>query len=254
MVRAPWLGDVLEDAGLDVLTPAGNPIGRGREMSAIYGVVGHDTVTPDTWSDADVDALLRDGRPGVPGPLSQLGVDRDGCVRWIADGRCNHNGHGFWGNNAIGIEVYCAGALAGREEPWNHAQRVTVVWAARAILDYLGHPEPSSRFNPRVAGHRETDSQRKVDPHRVDLDRLRIDVAERRPTAPEPDDQEDEMIDVVLNRGRVWLIDHPHRLPVPEKHWDYYLNLARSGANRQYAGPHEWDDDRIARHPEKAWD
>jgi hypothetical protein len=177
-VRVPWLGEVLAAAGLEVVT-VGDPIGRGRDMAAVYGVVGHDTVTTAAWSDEAVDRLLRDGRPDLAGPLAQLGLDRHGRFRWVADGRCNHNGYGrIWGNNAIGIEVYCAGGLAGREEPWNAAQREAFVIGARAILDHL-RLGPSEFFNPRVAGHKETDPARKVDPHKVDMDQVRRDIAGR---------------------------------------------------------------------------
>lgn len=185
-MRAPWLGDVLEDAGLRVETPVGDPVGRGRDMDTIYGVVAHDTVTTTGWSDARVARLLRDGRSDLPGPLAQLGVRRDGTVDWIADGRCHHNGHGTWGNNSIGIECYAAGALAGREETWTQPQRDTVVVAARAILAHLDLGE-SSYWNPRLAGHKETDPDRKVDPHGVDMDELRELVAHP-PASEEPMD------------------------------------------------------------------
>lgn len=170
-MRTPWLGSVLRDAGLRVETPVGTPHGRGRAMDAIHGVVVHDTVTTRDWSDLAVARLLRDGRPDLPGPLSQLGVRRDGTVDWIADGRCNHNGYGRWGNDAIGIEVYCAGGLEGREEPWNDLQRTTVVTACRAIAAHVG------LTGDVVAGHKETDPDRKIDPYMVDMDRLRTDIA-----------------------------------------------------------------------------
>lgn len=176
-MRAPWLGDVLTDAGLRVATPVGNPTGRGREMDAIYGVVGHDTVTPG-WPDLRVAKLLRDGRKGLPGPLSQLGVRPDGTVDWIADGRCNHNGYGTWGNDAIAFEVYCGGGYdRSNPDPWNDRQYETVVVGARAILEHLDLG-PSSYWNPRVAGHKETDPDRKVDPYLIDMEQVRREVAE----------------------------------------------------------------------------
>lgn len=177
-MRVPWLGDVLRDAGLRVV-PVGDPVGRGRDMATVFGIVGHDTVTTTAWSDDDVDLLLRDGRPDLPGPLAHLGLDRRGRFRWVADGRCNHNGHGrVWGNDAIGIEVYCAGGLVGHEEPWNATQREAFVIGSVAILAHL-QLGPSTYFNPRVAGHKETDPGGKIDPHGVDMSTLRRAVAER---------------------------------------------------------------------------
>lgn len=172
-MRAPWLADVLTDAGLTVVEVPGWH-GRGRDMDTIHGVVCHDTITTSAWSDVAVDALLRDGRSDLPGPLSQLGVDREGRFRLVADGRSNHNGYGVWGNDAIGIEVYCAGGLKGREEPWNDAQREAVIAGARAILDHV-KPVPSY-WDPPVAGHRETDPGRKVDPYRIGMDAVRAAV------------------------------------------------------------------------------
>lgn len=174
--RAPWLGDVLSDAGLRVATPVGQPVGRGRDMTTVYGVVGHDTVTGTNWTDLAAARLLRDGHANLSGPLSQLGVRRDGTVDWIADGRCNHNGYGTWGNDAVGIEVYVAGCGSPRE-PWHPAQRETVVTCSAAILGYLDHESRSSYWNPRVAGHKETDPGRKVDPCGVDMAAVRRDVA-----------------------------------------------------------------------------
>lgn len=169
MVRASWLGDVLRDAGLPVVALGGWQR-RGGEMETIYGVVGHDTVTSVGWTDHRVDLLLRDGHANLKGPLSQLGLDRQGRFRLIASGRCNHNGYGTWKNNAIGIEVYCGGGMTG--ESWNEAQQDAFVRGSRAILDHL-NLGPSSKWNPRVAGHKETDPKRKIDPHRIDMDDIR---------------------------------------------------------------------------------
>lgn len=173
MVRASWLGDVLHDAGLPVVAQQGWQR-RGGEMQTIYGVVGHDTVTSSGWTDARVDALLRDGHANLKGPLAQLGLDRRGRFRLIASGRCNHNGYGTWKNNAIGIEVYCGGGMTG--ESWNEAQQDAFVRGTRAILDHLDL-SPSSHWNPRVAGHKETDPKRKIDPYKIDMDDIRRRVA-----------------------------------------------------------------------------
>jgi hypothetical protein len=178
-VRVLWLADVLRDAGCEVVEVDGWHT-RGRELDIAYGVIVHDTVTTAGWSDEAVDRLLVNGRPDLPGPLAQLGVDRQGRFRVVASGRANHAGYGnVWGNSSIGIEVYCAGGLSGREEPWNDAQYAAVVAGTRAILDRLGHG-PSDFYNPRVAGHREVDPDRKIDPYRVDMEQVRRDVAGRR--------------------------------------------------------------------------
>ena len=196
-MRAPWLGDVLRDAGLTVATPAGNPVGHGRDMDTIYGVVGHDTVTSQAWADLSVARMLRNGHANLSGPLYQLGVRRNGTVDWIADGRCNHNGHGLWGNDAIGIGVYCNGG-ANPNEPWNLQQRDTVVVATRAILDHLGLG-PSSYFNPRLAGHKETDQGRKQDPFGIDMAAVRRDVDLLAQIPDEDDDMTPEQAKLIAD-------------------------------------------------------
>ena len=179
-MRAPWLGDILRDADLPVIA-VDAPVGRGRDMDAIHGVVGHDTVTTTAWTNGAVDRLLVKGRPDLPGPLSQLGLDRNGRYRWVADGRCNHNGYGLWGNDAIAIEVYCAGGLdPDHPEPWNDAQREAFIVGARAICAYL-------RLDPavRVKGHKETDPDRKVDPYLVDMAAVRRQIVEGTTMTPQ---------------------------------------------------------------------
>jgi hypothetical protein len=170
VTRAPWLADVLRDVGLEVIETDGWRA-RGRNMRSIEAVVLHDTVTPPSWSDSRVAALLRDGYTGLPGPLSQLGLDRQGRFWLIADGRCNHNGHGRYGNNSIGVETFANGAGT-PAEPWNTIQRDCAARAAAAICTHLDLP-PS-----RVLGHKETDPSRKQDPFQVDMGQIRRRVTE----------------------------------------------------------------------------
>jgi hypothetical protein len=170
VTRAPWLPDVLRAVGLEVVELPGWH-GRGRNMASIEAVVLHDTITGPSWSDSRVAALLRDGYTGLPGPLAQLGLDRQGRFWLIADGRSNHNGHGRYGNNSIGVETFANGAGT-PNEPWNTIQRDRAARAAAAICTHLGLP-PS-----RVLGHKETDPARKQDPYRVDMDKIRRRVTE----------------------------------------------------------------------------
>ena len=76
----------------------------------VDAVICHATITGRHVPDVNVAGILRDGRKDLPGPLCQLGLDRGG--RWwiITDGRGNHNGHGRYGNQAIGVEAFHDGA------------------------------------------------------------------------------------------------------------------------------------------------
>lgn len=209
-MRAPWLGDVLSDEGLTVLEH-GNPLGRGVDMGAIHGVVAHDTTTTRSWDDSQVADLLEEGYQSLPGPLSQLGLDREGRFWWIADGRCHHNGFGHWGNDTIGIEVFCAGGRAGLEEPYNAIQRVNVARASAAILRHLG------KYEGFCLGHKETDPDRKIDPFGVDMGVMRERVRQLLLGAgPLSEEAESSMGKIVKERGtnKLWYWGAPtFRIP-----------------------------------------
>ena len=106
MSNAIWLAGVLRAAGCKVYEMPGWKERGTRELDVIYGVVQHHTATGTNWDDDHVAFLLRDGRRDLAGPLSQLGLERDGTFVCVAAGRANHNGYGEWGNSSIGIEAY----------------------------------------------------------------------------------------------------------------------------------------------------
>src|SRR2546426_643173 len=66
--------------------------------------------------------IITNGRPGLSGPLAQLGLGRDGTFFVVAAGRANHAGAGEWqgeknGNgNFIGIEAENTGLA--NDQPW----------------------------------------------------------------------------------------------------------------------------------------
>lgn len=165
-MRVTWLADVLHDAHLPIV-PLDGWQGRGAALSSVYGVVLHHTATPASTPDGSVAKILRDGRSDLPGPLAQLGLDRQGRFWLIADGKCNHNGFGMWGNQCIGIEAF----NNGKGEPWPTIQIDNWQRGTAAILRELVQNEGHAQ------GHRETDPRRKIDPVGVDLDEFRRNVA-----------------------------------------------------------------------------
>ena len=181
-MRVLWLPDVLRSAGLDVVEHDGWR-NRGRELQSVEGVVAHHTATGKTWSDDRVVRLLIEGRPDLPGPLCQLGLDRSGTFHLIAAGKGNHNGKGLWGNQSIGIEAF----NDGRGEAWVHVQLAAYIRGCAAICRHLGWPES------KVKAHRETDPGRKPDPVGIDMDDFRLGVAGFLKTKPAPPQEEDEM-------------------------------------------------------------
>lgn len=177
-MRLTWLADVLRAAGLTVHEHDGWQ-SRGRDLRSVDCVVCHHTASGPRTSDAANVRILTHGRPDLPGPLSQLGLRRDGSLDLIAAGKCNHNGYGTWGNQAIGIEAYNDGV----GEPWPTVQVDAYQRACAAIAERLSLP------TSRVLGHKETDPRRKIDPAGIDMDGFRAGVASLRanPNEPTPD-------------------------------------------------------------------
>ncbi len=167
--RATWLLEVLTAAGCRVI-PVEGWERRGRDVAGWSAVVCHHTATGPHAADSAVVRLLRDGRSDLAGPLSQLGLDRHDRFHLIAAGRCNHNGRGTHGNNALGIEAFNDGV----GEPWPVVQVNAYVRGCAAIVDHLGLP------TGRVLGHRETDPTRKSDPAGIDMHRFRARVEAHR--------------------------------------------------------------------------
>ncbi len=162
-----WLPSVLRKAGLKVVELDGwKTRGRG-DVGPIKFVLCHHTATqqpgnaPSLW-------IVRDGRPDVSGPLSQLVLGRDGTFYVVAAGKANHAGKGSWnkmedvGNtNSIGIEAENNGLSQidpEKGEPWPKAQMEAYAKGVAAILRHLG----LSAFE--CVGHKEYAPKRKIDP------------------------------------------------------------------------------------------
>lgn len=136
-----WLPQVLEDAGLKVAMVDGwETRGRG-DMGRIAGVICHHTAGPRNGNMPSL-RIVTDGRSDLPGPLSQLGLGRDGTFYVIAAGRANHAGAGVWrgvptGNASfIGIEAENTGLA--NDYPWPAVQLDAYQRGVAAILGHLG--------------------------------------------------------------------------------------------------------------------
>lgn len=169
-----WLATVLENAGLKVAEVAGwQNRGRPSPMKTIKGVMCHHTVGPKSGNMPSLNVLIN-GRSGLPGPLSQLGLGRDGTFYIIAAGRCNHAGKGIWngetdGNGCfIGIEAENTGS-----EPWPDIQLDAYRRGVAAILTHIG-----ATTADMCCGHKEyrLPLGTKPDPHTVDMDIFRSEV------------------------------------------------------------------------------
>lgn len=179
-MRLLWLPEVIRDAGLGVVE-AGGWRARGKEMSRVDAVIWHHTVTGPNVPDRRVAQLLTDGRSDLAGPLAQLGLRRDGTWDVIASGKANHNGFGTFGNQTIGIEAYNDGA----SEEWPTEQVESWIVGTAAICAHLDLPVA------RVLGHKESDPDRKIDPHTLNMPAMRSRIAAVNTTTEPPTEQGD---------------------------------------------------------------
>lgn len=142
-------------------TVVGGAASRGRgTMRSIETVTLHHTATPRSYArsqDYPTLNVVKNGRPGLPGPLAQLGLGRSGHVYLFAAGIANHAGRSratsMTNSHAIGIEA------EGANEPWPAEQYDAYVQLVRALLDEFDLP------TSRALRHAETCSPegRKVD-------------------------------------------------------------------------------------------
>lgn len=168
------------------------------------GVMVHHTAGSSDSADLRV---LRDGRPGLPGPLSQFGIADDGTVWLIGNGVASHAGmgdqgvldkvvaenyHGYEseiepggddtsGNQEFyGIEIAYSGT-----RPPTATQRES----AKLICVALCHAHGWTALS--VIGHKEW-TDRKIDPFGIKMNEFRQDVREAlkggdKPTPPPVD-------------------------------------------------------------------
>jgi hypothetical protein len=95
------LAEVWEGLGLRAFEFAGWE-DRGRSSTIDFKVLG----VHHTGSAFDVDRVLIEGRPDLPGPLCNVALHGDGAVGLLASGRANHFGVATWSSSdALGVEA-----------------------------------------------------------------------------------------------------------------------------------------------------
>lgn len=178
-----WLADVLKAYDGPKLKvrelPNWQDYGHG-DYRDIWGVMVHHTGNARETAES-----IRNGRPDLMGPLSNLHIAPDGTVSVVAAGVCWHAGIGSYPGiptdlanyHLIGIE--CAWpmdtsitpATQGRER-WPDAQIIAMRDTVAAILNKLGFG------SDRVIGHKEWAgrSQGKFDPGNIDMNWFRNEV------------------------------------------------------------------------------
>lgn len=175
-----WLPQVLRAWGLTVIeSPGWETRGHG-DMGKIQGILCHHTCGALHGNLPSLQVLI-DGRPDLPGPLSQLGLGRDGTYDVVCAGKGWHAGTGNWqgivdGNaHLIGIEAENIGTSdknGNPLEPWPAVQLDAYKRGCAAILKHIGAAALM------CAGHKEyaLPKGRKDDPN-FDMVKFRADVS-----------------------------------------------------------------------------
>lgn len=147
-----WGVQVLEVPGWQT---RGTPNG-GSSLNPVAFTAHHDVIGP--WSYPP--SILVNGRPGLPGPLCQVALDRLGRWWMVAAGHANHAGPGGWrgvsGNSrTIGCE---ANNLGNGSQEWPTAQVTSYLRGTAALCDYMGVGASMACY------HREWSTMGKIDP------------------------------------------------------------------------------------------
>ena len=128
-------------------------------MSPVRSIMCHHTAGGRNGNYPSL-SVVRDGRPGLPGPLAHYGIGRDGAIYVIAAGLAYHAGKvsktAYTNRHSIGIEA----ENTGTGERWSDAQLDSYVKLCRALIDEFKLPVSA------VIGHKEAavPKGRKVDP------------------------------------------------------------------------------------------
>ncbi|WP_235900638.1 peptidoglycan recognition protein family protein [Lolliginicoccus suaedae] len=170
-----WLADALRAEGLRTIEHDGWRTRGHGAFRDIRGVMAHHTAggTPNDWR------VVLEGRPDLPGPLSNLVLEKDGTFRVIAAGVCWHAGRGNWpgwpANNAnfhvLGIEAVSSGRpdSQGRYD-WTVEQLDAYARGCAVLVVQAGFPVRN------VVGHKEYSAEGKIDPAGFDMDVFRAEV------------------------------------------------------------------------------
>jgi hypothetical protein len=148
--------------------------GRPGGMSDVRTITCHHTANGGARGNYPSLRVVRDGRPGLPGPLAQYGLGIAGTIYVIAAGKSNHAGTSrsvdYLNSHAVGIEAEAVG-IPGTKGDWPPAQMDAYARLCAALVDELGLTAAD------VRGHKETCAPvgRKSDPSfAMDAHRRRI--------------------------------------------------------------------------------
>lgn len=188
--RALWLPDVLRDAGLPVEVVPEFGV-AGKEPKEWLAQVNHHTASSPRGGPRPSLPVVREGRPDVPGPLSNTLVDRNGVWVCTSSGAANHPGVSYIphrGGIASGVKYWTLGheiELSGVGEPFPVGGRLyeSVARGNAAIAIYLGHDVAGDLWDHKAIAR---PVGRKIDVDPYDLGHGRIYVARLITGTPTP--------------------------------------------------------------------
>ena len=128
-------------------------------MGTIQSIMCHHTAGPASGNSPSLN-VVRNGRPGLSGPLAQLFLARNGTATLVAAGRAYHAGvvssSRYQNNHSIGIEAEATGTSS-----WPDEQIEAYAKLCKALC------EEFELSTSRVVGHKEAASPRgrKIDPN-----------------------------------------------------------------------------------------
>lgn len=170
-IYVPWLADAARATGYPVVEISGWRSRGHGPMRVVEGVIGHHTATPNTAS-GDYPSLnvVTNGRAGLPGPLANYGLGRNGTIYVIAAGLAYHAGASTWAgyvdlnDEFLGIEAESAG-----DGRWTADQIDCYPRLVASVLRYI------RRHADRYVSHRgcAVPSGRKPDPTGISDDWMR---------------------------------------------------------------------------------
>lgn len=153
------LADMLRSGGMNVVEVSGWKSRNHGSMAGVRSIVCHHTAGASTGNYPSL-GTVTNGRPGLAGPLAQLGLARDGTVYVISNGVSWHAGatidDSTYGNSwAIGIEAENTGS-----QPWPEEQVYAYAKLCALLCTHYG------LSYDRVKGHKEIckPAGRKIDP------------------------------------------------------------------------------------------
>nr|MDT0658019.1 N-acetylmuramoyl-L-alanine amidase [Micromonospora sp. DSM 115978] len=252
-MRLLWLPEVLRAAGLTVVEIPGWRTRGSESWGPIKGLIYHATADKARTGQGDLDddagaiAVIRDGRPGLPGPIASAYIDRQGGWHIIASGRCNTVKTG-WGGELSGLgNSSIAGFEAENDnkgEPWPAAQLDSLRRGFAAILRRLDLPVRM------LVGHKEHQPGDKSDPFGINMADFRASVA--RVLAGRDDEMadSDEILRVtklIADRTHGWQVANEQRFAALSASLGEVLGAMQQLADRPDPGTVVVSDEQLER-------